>query len=127
MCAGFCVALVKNIRALDLQFSAKFRREGEGTQEGKVRLRYLEVGPGLVSGAIVDDAGSIRSVQMRGLAEGDKLTYWVRKNKGKSVTERSPIAERPRISSTLTGSNPSIGVQSTPSSAAAAMAKPSAI
>lgn len=74
-------------RALDLQFSAKFRRPGEGTQESKVRLRYLEVGPGLVSGALIDDDGSVRSVQMRGLGDGDKLTYWARKDKGDSVTD----------------------------------------
>ncbi|MEE2941393.1 MAG: hypothetical protein VX460_13480 [Planctomycetota bacterium] len=74
-------------RAFDLQFSARFRRENEGTQEGRVRLRYLEAGPGLVSGAVLEDDGGIRSIQMRGLGEGDRLSYWVRKSRGSGVTD----------------------------------------
>ncbi|MEC8511076.1 MAG: hypothetical protein VX015_02945 [Planctomycetota bacterium] len=74
-------------RAFDLQFSARFRREGEGTQEGRVRLRYLEAGPGFVSGAILENDGSIRSVQMRGLTEGDRLGYWFRKYRGSGITD----------------------------------------
>lgn len=74
-------------RAFDLQFSARFRREGEGTQEGRVRLQYLESGPGFVSGAILEDDGAIRSIQMRGLGEGDRLSYWFRKYRGSGVTD----------------------------------------
>ncbi len=74
-------------RAFDLQFSTRFRREGEGIQEGRVRLQYLEVGPGLVSGAVLEDDGATRSIQMRGLGEGDKLGYWFRKYRGSGVTD----------------------------------------
>ena len=52
-----------------------------------MRLQYLESGPGFVSGAILEDDGAIRSIQMRGLGEGDRLSYWFRKYRGSGVTD----------------------------------------
>ena len=52
-----------------------------------MRLQYLESGPGFVSGAILEDDGAIRSIQMRGLGEGDRLGYWFRKYRGSGVTD----------------------------------------
>lgn len=73
--------------AFDLHFNMKRRVDGEGTQEADVRLRYLEIGPGLVSGAILEKSGDIKSVQMRGLGRGDRLSYWFRKFSGQAKTD----------------------------------------
>lgn len=73
-------------RSFVLEFSMRVRNEKEGTNESPVRLSYLELGPGLVSGSLLDRKGEIKSTAMRGLDESDNLVHWYRKYSGEGVT-----------------------------------------
>jgi len=68
-------AKVAPLRSFRLRFDALLR--GEATQEFKTELRYLDAGPGWVSGAILHEDGTVKQSSMRGpRADGGKPYYW---------------------------------------------------
>lgn len=74
-------------RSFELEFSMRYREEGKGVQESNVRFQYLEVGPGLVSIALLEKDGAVKSIQTRGLSASDRLEYWFRKFSGTATTD----------------------------------------
>ncbi len=73
-------------RSFVLEFSMRQRDDKQGTIESPIRLSYLELGPGLVSGSVLDRKGKVKSTQMRGLSPTDTVNYWFRKYSGEGVT-----------------------------------------
>jgi len=73
-------------RAFELEFDVR-SRQASGTQNFSARFHYLDEGPGLVRGVVLDDQRAERSTQMRGLDERGKLQYWYRKVSGEGQTD----------------------------------------
>ncbi len=73
-------------RAFELEFDLRLRTKG-GTQNTPARFTYLDIGPGLVRGVMLDTGGAEVSTQMRGLGPNNKLEYWFRKVKGDNATD----------------------------------------
>ncbi|MEM1449123.1 MAG: hypothetical protein AAGI22_08410 [Planctomycetota bacterium] len=73
-------------RAFELEFEVRDRSE-TGARNFVARFAYLDVGPGLVRGTVLDDKRAERSSQMRGFDQGKSLHYWYRKLKGNGATD----------------------------------------
>ncbi len=73
-------------RAFQLEFDVR-SRQASGTRNFSARFHYLDEGPGLVRGVVLDDQRAERSTQMRGLDDRGKLQYWYRKVSGEGQTD----------------------------------------
>ncbi len=73
-------------RAFELEFDVR-SRQASGTQNFSARFHYLDEGPGLVRGVVLDDQRAERSTQMRGLDDRGRLQYWYRKVSGEGQTD----------------------------------------
>ena len=73
-------------RAFQFEFDVR-SRQPSGTQNFSARFHYLDEGPGLVRGVVLDQQRAERSTQMRGRDERGRLQYWYRKVQGEGQTD----------------------------------------
>ena len=73
-------------RAFELEFDVR-SRQASGTQNFSARFHYLDEGPGLVRGVVLDEQRAERSTQMRGVDARGRLQYWFRKVQGEGQTD----------------------------------------
>ena len=73
-------------RSFELRFDGRIRSD-TGANEYKAKFAYLEQGPGLVRAIMLGNGDRAKSIQTRGIGEGDRPEYWFKKLSGDTKSD----------------------------------------